>query len=223
MGVTIFFILIVGFLFLWLINEITEDDKKTEKEKEEQEEKNKIAENREAIFYKKDPNANFEKKDTTITEDKKEIPKLKEKISHDNNHNVNFPKIKSKKTENEKENFQDYRETHPKPFRCLDGHCVRSKSEREIDNYLYQNKIWHIYEYKYEHPITKDTAYTDFYLPEYNLFIEYFGLSSEEYISKRDWKIKMYKSDKSINFEYLTYKDDCDIYEKLKSILNKYN
>ena len=110
-----------------------------------------------------------------------------------------------------------------KIFRCQDGDYVRSKAEREIDNFFFNNRIWHIYEYKYEHPVTEEWAIPDFYLPDHNLFIEYFGLDTPEYIEKREHKIKMYRSDKSIRFEYLTYEDDADINGKLIEICKKYN
>lgn len=119
--------------------------------------------------------------------------------------------------------YIDYRNENPKPLRCKDGHYVRSKSEREIDNFFYDNQIWHIYESSYRHPYSQQLAYPDFYLPDYNLYIEYFGLNTNEYNEKREQKIKMYKSDHSIRFAYLTYEDDNDIYEKLKQICRLHN
>lgn len=110
-----------------------------------------------------------------------------------------------------------------KKYKCRDGQKVRSKAEREIDDFLYLNRIWHIYESEYQHPYSKELARPDFYLPDYNLYIEYFGLKSPEYLKKKENKIKMYKSDKSINFEYLTCDDDKVIYEKLKRICIKYS
>ena len=113
--------------------------------------------------------------------------------------------------------------TSGKVFKCNDGDYVRSKAEREIDNFFFSNRIWHIYEYRYEHPTTKEWAAPDFYLPDYNLFIEYFGLDTPEYIEKREHKIKMYRSDKTIRFEYLTFEDDADLNAKLLEICKKYN
>lgn len=110
-----------------------------------------------------------------------------------------------------------------KIYECNDGDKVRSKSERDIDNFFFENRIWHIYEYSYEHPFTKELAKPDFYLPDYNLYIEYFGLNTKEYLEKREHKIKMYNSDTSIKFEYLTYEDDVDITKKLLQICKKHN
>ena len=128
----------------------------------------------------------------------------------------------SKVEETTSEN-QDFRDQFPKPFRCKDGDYVRSKAEREIDDFFYDNRIWHIYEQEYKHPITGRTAEPDFYLPDYNLYIEYFGSSDSDYLKKRDLKIEMYNSDKSIKFAYLTYKDDNYIYDRLKDICRKYS
>ncbi len=122
-----------------------------------------------------------------------------------------------------KEYKKDFRKKYPADIRCQDGEYVRSKSERDIDDFFFQNKIWHIYEPTYIEPKTKKKHYPDFYLPDYNLYIEYFGMTTPEYLEKRDRKITMYLSDKSINFEYLTQADDNNIYEKLKDICLKYS
>ena len=126
---------------------------------------------------------------------------------------------KDLKKTSESHEANDYSKSET-PFHCKDGHNVRSKAEREIDNFLYENQVWHIYEYKYEHPVTKEWALPDFYLPDYNLYIEYFGLNTEEYLKKRARKIKMYSSDPNIKFAYLTYEDDGDIYGKLRNIFH---
>ena len=117
----------------------------------------------------------------------------------------------------------DYRQQHPKPFRCKSGLEVRSKSEREIADFFFENDIKFIYESEYFHPYTKRKAIPDFYLPRYNLYIEYFGRSDEKYIQSREEKIKMYRSDPYIKFAYLTYNDDYDLIGKLKEICHNYN
>ncbi len=134
---------------------------------------------------------------------------------------IKTPQISLKDLAEQKED-KAAKQQNGKTFRCNDGDHVRSKAEREIDNFFYANRIWHIYEYRYEHPITKEWASPDFYLPDYNLFIEYFGLNTPEYIEKREHKIKMYRSDKSIRFDYLTYEDDADLNAKLLEICKKH-
>lgn len=115
-------------------------------------------------------------------------------------------------------NIEDYRTTYPAKIRCTDGHYVRSKAERDIDNYLYNNKIFHIYEPFY---IAKDgqTYYPDFKLTELNLYIEYFGINDERYFGKTTRKIEIYTSDTSTKFEYLYPKDDNNIEDKLDKII----
>lgn len=119
---------------------------------------------------------------------------------------------------------EDFRAKYDnRDYRCTDGDYVRSKAEREIDNFFFQNRIFHIYENEYKHPHTGKTYSPDFYLPDYNLYIEYFGGTDSEYIKSRNEKIDAYESDESINFEYLTYKDDYIMEQKLREICRKYN
>ena len=65
-----------------------------------------------------------------------------------------------------------------------------------IDNYLYQHRIPHAYEspvifYKYQNK----TIYCDFYLPEQDTYIEYFGkLDDPVYLKRAEDKILMYES-----------------------------
>ena len=108
-------------------------------------------------------------------------------------------------------------------YRCDDGHFVRSKSEREIDNFFFNNNILHIYESKYHDPNSDKTFTPDFYLPVYNLYIEYFGLNTPKYNKIREEKIRIYKANPNINFEYLDYTDDFNITEKLQHICRKHN
>lgn len=134
-----------------------------------------------------------------------------------------FKKYNLKKRGKSKEKEDKYDPNH-KRYKSEDGHIVRSKGEREIDNFFYKNNIDHVYEKFYKHPKSGETFLPDFYLPEYNLYIEYFGkYGDENYDKDRDKKIPMYQSDYSINFEYLTYEDDYNVTEKLKSICKKYS
>lgn len=121
-----------------------------------------------------------------------------------------------------KESNKDFRQRYEKPYRCKDGDYVRSKAEREIDNFLYDNKIWHIYEPELVCH-NKKKYYPDFLLTDYNLYIEYFGRSDEKYIEKKEEKIKDLSAEPNINFEYLEYSDDSNITEKISNICKKYN
>jgi hypothetical protein len=75
-------------------------------------------------------------------------------------------------------------------FKCIDGHIVKSKGELIIDNYLYLNGIQHIYEKKVR--IKGHKIKTDWYLPQYNTFIEYWGYYGNEYMKRKKEKLKLY-------------------------------
>ncbi len=76
------------------------------------------------------------------------------------------------------------------------GEQVKSKSEMTVANCLRQLGL----EYEYEKPVdvwARGKAYTllpDFYLPQFDIYIEFWGLASqEEYRKKMAWKKKMYR------------------------------
>lgn len=112
----------------------------------------------------------------------------------------------------------DFRKKFPTKYRCDDGHYVRSKAEIQIDNYLYNNKILHVYEKLYTDNYGNN-YYPDFYLPQLNLFIEYFGKNDEQYNNKVELKKHIYNNDKNYNFVYLSYLDDEILTEKLESYI----
>lgn len=117
---------------------------------------------------------------------------------------------------------EDYRDLYKKPYRCEDGDYVRSKSEREIDNFLFRNRIWHIYEPEYICKETGKKYYPDFYLPDYKLYIEYFGLTDEKYLEKKAEKIRMFQNDPDIHFACVSHEDDSNITEKMKAVCQEY-
>ena len=114
--------------------------------------------------------------------------------------------------------------------------CNQSKGEKIIENYLIKNNI----EYKPQYPIEIDqsinssgNAYIDFYLPSYNLFIEYNGkqhYTPIEYFGgklnfkhqqKRDQYIVEYCSNNNINLLIIKYLDNIE--EMLNKCLVEYN
>lgn len=81
-------------------------------------------------------------------------------------------------------------------YTCDDGRKVRSRAEAIICSWLYNNKI----RVKYEEPVyycdeesgeTK-TLHPDFYLPDYELYIEYNELSNPKYIKSKEYTQKIY-------------------------------
>ena len=97
----------------------------------------------------------------------------------------------------------DYRRVYPMNIRCKDGHYVRSKAEKLIDDYLFDNQIIHVYEKKVINEDNDETYYPDFYLPyagrligqTKGIYIEFFGLEdNKKYLATEKKKIAYYKS-----------------------------
>lgn len=97
----------------------------------------------------------------------------------------------------------DYRRVYPMTYRCKDGHYVRSKAERIIDDILFENQILHVYEKRVVNEENDEQYYPDFYLPfEGNpfgkakgIYIEFFGLEdNEKYMRTEKKKVAYYKS-----------------------------
>lgn len=78
---------------------------------------------------------------------------------------------------------------------CEDGHPVKSQQEAMIDDYLYRHNIKHTYEKPF--PIDENPEHDlhpDFYLPEYDIYIEHFGVSGKQnYEETKEYKLKIYK------------------------------
>jgi len=87
----------------------------------------------------------------------------------------------------EEKNFQ---KKFPTKYRTDDGHIVRSKAEKIIDNWLYRNEIAHSYERNV--PI-KEELLCDFFVPKGKVWIEYWGLEDKEYLKRKELKKELYK------------------------------
>ena len=76
-------------------------------------------------------------------------------------------------------------------YETVDGHLVRSEAEVIIDNWLYYNNIVHAYEFRLP---SEEEMYCDFYLPKYNVYIEYWGVKGiPEYEERKKKKLKVYR------------------------------
>ena len=118
----------------------------------------------------------------------------------------------------------DYRKRYPAQYLCESGHWVRSKSEREICNFLFQHRIRYVFEKEYVYNPKSYPYYPDFYLPDYNLFIEYFGIHEDpQYNEKTKRKLDIYSNDTTHRFEFITFADDNRLQERLREICQKYN
>lgn len=89
----------------------------------------------------------------------------------------------------------DYRKQWPAEHLCDDGHYVRSYSEMLIDNWLYHNGIVHAYEKSVLMNTQPDAiVLADFYIPEGDVYIEFWGLNDDQnYLERKEKKLKLYK------------------------------
>jgi DNA helicase-4 len=101
----------------------------------------------------------------------------------------------------------------------LDGKDVRSKSERDIANFLVQNNIRYYYESEATWVEKSDESKKyrpDFYLPDFDIYIEHWWISSpdenipeifkekfdkDKYLKEREWKLGQFKTHKKILIE----------------------
>jgi len=104
-------------------------------------------------------------------------------------------------------------------FKCLDGHIVKSKGELIIDNYLTILKIDHLYEKTIK--IKCNNVKCDWYLPEIDVYMEYWGYSGKKYNRQKHEKLRLYKiaNKKLISIDNMMFDD---IYSNLDSMLKKF-
>lgn len=84
---------------------------------------------------------------------------------------------------------------------CKDGHVVKSKSERDIDNYLFEHGISHAYEKELPYGATeKEVLHPDFFLPNYlgkgkDIYIEHWGYNENniQYTKTKKFKLPIYE------------------------------
>ena len=80
------------------------------------------------------------------------------------------------------------------PSTTLKGEAVKSKAEKRIADFLYINEVAYIYEKPVRVWFGVTKLYPDFYLPEYKVYIEYFGMMKDrKYNASAVWKMNLYK------------------------------
>lgn len=102
-------------------------------------------------------------------------------------------------------------------YKCADGRKVRSRAEMIISDFLFYNKVRSVYEetlYYTENGETK-TLHPDFYLPDYDLYIEYNELTNKPYLKSKAYAQRIYDSMNKKVF-VMTEKDLTDIAACLK-------
>ena len=106
-------------------------------------------------------------------------------------------------------------------YKCEDGRKVRSKSEKIISDFLFKYGIRTIYEkavYYYPNENDTITLHPDFYLPDYDCYIEHNGVDTKSYKANKEKTEEMYKS---LGYKVIvtTEADLGDIEAKLKPAL----
>lgn len=92
-------------------------------------------------------------------------------------------------------------ESYEGRYTCPDGHIVKSKSERDIDRYLFEKNIPHAYEIELSYgPSENEIIHPDFFLPHYlgkdkHVYIEHWGYNDNNisYTKTKKFKLPIYK------------------------------
>lgn len=108
--------------------------------------------------------------------------------------------------------------------KAKDGRFVRSLSEKIILDYFFDHYIRVIYEkcitYTNERGEEKE-LHPDFYLIDYDFYIEFNGLTNKKYLQKKEYVNKIYQ-EKGLKVEILESEDIDDIEKTMEKLLNKY-
>lgn len=116
------------------------------------------------------------------------------------------------------------RRKYPAEYRCDNGTYVRSISELCIANWLYANNIRFEYERAMFFEKFQKQAHSDFYLPEYDIHIEYWGMSNDSaYESYKLWKEANYAENniRYISLYHADLKNFRDRFNDARRTLNK--
>ena len=137
------------------------------------------------------------------------------------------------KSEFEFKNEKEYKEyLQYNPPTTIKNEIVKSYGEMDIANYLNQNNINYIYEEPYKYDVA-DTEYgqyrPDFYLPDYNIYIEYFSIdrngevppyfkpshnmnATQSYQESMRWKRQIHKENNTVMIECYAFEKSEGIY-----------
>ena len=75
-------------------------------------------------------------------------------------------------------------------YKSDSGNTVKSRAELIVANWLFYRSIDFIYEKKVP---TKERVISDFYLTQSEIYIEFWGLETPQYLKRKSKKIKIYK------------------------------
>ncbi len=168
---------------------------------------------------------------STIPVDENDIGSLGEKI--DLTKGMDFETLKSK--------FESGKLGKNKKLDTFRGERVKSDAELIIANYLFLNGVEYEYEKQYSHPVYNESGYKisynpDFYLPDYDIWLEHFGVNKngealwlppferEQYVKHMDMKIREHeKNDTKLIVTKSAHLHDNTLLEKLERELRQFN
>jgi len=78
-------------------------------------------------------------------------------------------------------------------YKSDSGDTVKSRAELIVANWLFYRGIEFIYEKKVP---TKERVISDFYLTQSEIYIEFLGLETPQYLKRKSKKIKIYKKNR---------------------------
>ena len=114
-------------------------------------------------------------------------------------------------------------------IKCKDGHIVKSKSEKIIDDYLFEHNIRHCYEKPWPYGNSKkEVLHPDFCLLDYlgpgkHVYIEHWGYddNNRDYTKTKKFKMEKYRASGKITLVSTCEKDQNDFESRLDQILDK--
>ena len=119
------------------------------------------------------------------------------------------------------------------PYRAINNEPVKSRAEKQIFDFLLTSKLNnHPIKVEYEHEI-ENIGKPDFYLPEYDIYIEHWGLtkngtvpewfdqSTEDYLRNKEKKIKWFEENGKLLVETFSHEYDDDHPEKFLGLLSE--
>ena len=119
------------------------------------------------------------------------------------------------------------------PYRAINNEPVKSRAEKQIFDFLLTNKLNnHPIKVEYEHEI-ENIGKPDFYLPEYDIYIEHWGLTkngtvpewfdqtTEDYLRNKEKKKKWFEENGKLLVETFSHEYDDDHPEKFLGLLSE--
>ncbi|MDR1698016.1 MAG: hypothetical protein LBR37_03860 [Erysipelotrichaceae bacterium] len=125
--------------------------------------------------------------------------------------------------QSEKDSGIDIRDKWPAEIRTIQGCKVRSHAECRIADWLYSQEVRYDYERQlYKKDDVEKFLLSDFFLPDYKIYIEYWGYKdSETYNKRREEKMQIYKFNECI-VEHLQDRDLKVLDDALRAIAIKH-